>query len=226
MANPNVQLKTIVGLYDDLNDARNAVQELSQGGVRRDDINLVAHASAEEYSRYFDQEGRYNTAHGHTDTDSSASGAAAGAGVGAVIGALGGLVLGLSLIPIPGIGPIVAAGPLAAALTGAGVGAVVGGLLGALTGIGVPEEHAGYYAEGVRRGGSLVIVKTDASMLDNVSSILNRHNPVDVEQRVSTWRSSGWSGFDHSAQPYTPDMIAQERTSYGTTRGNASSRYF
>jgi hypothetical protein len=225
MANPNVQLKTIVGLYDDLNDARNAVQELAQAGVRRDDINLVAHASAEEYSRYFDTEGRYRSDGVDVDS-SSASGAAAGAGVGAIIGALGGLVLGLSLIPIPGIGPIVAAGPLASALTGAGVGAVVGGLIGALTGIGVPEEHAGYYAEGVRRGGSLVIVKTDATMLDNISTILNRHNPVDVEQRVSTWRSSGWSGFDQSAQPYTADMIAQERTSYGTMRGNASSRYF
>jgi uncharacterized membrane protein len=224
MANPNTQLKTIVGLYDDLNDARNAVQELSQAGIQRDNINLVAHASAEEYSRYFDKEGRYVSS--DDNVDSSASGAAAGAGVGAIIGALGGLVLGLSLIPIPGIGPIVAAGPLASALTGAGVGAVVGGLIGALTGIGVPEEHAGYYAEGVRRGGSLVIVKTDATMLDRVSSILNRHNPVDVEQRVTTWRSSGWSGFDSSAKPYNTDMIAQERASYGTARGNASSRYF
>lgn len=215
------QLKTIVGLYDNLSDARNAVQELGQAGIAREDINLVAHASARDFERYFDQEGRYVGA-----DDSSAESAAAGAGVGAIIGALGGLVLGLSLIPIPGIGPIVAAGPLAAALTGAGVGAVVGGLVGALTGIGVPEEHAGYYAEGIRRGGSLVIVKTDSTMLDRISSILNRHNPVDVEQRVSHWRQSGWSGFDASAKPYDVDMIARERDQYNTTNAGTGSRYF
>ena len=146
----DIQLKTVVGLFDNLSDARNAVHELHQGNFRRDDINLVAHAGAEEYGRYFSPEGSYVP---DAAAESTASGAAAGAGVGAILGALGGLVLGLSLIPVPGVGPIVAAGPLASALTGAGVGAIVGGLIGALTGVGVPEEHAGYYAEGVRRGG-------------------------------------------------------------------------
>lgn len=221
MANPNTQLKTIVGLYDDLGEARDAVRELVDAGFPRNDINLVAHAGAEEYQRHFDREGRYTGA-----DDSSAEGAAAGAGVGAIIGALGGLVVGLALVPIPGIGPIVAAGPLASALTGAGVGAVVGGLIGALTGVGVPEEHAGYYAEGVRRGGSLVIVKTDSSQLDHITAILNRHNPVDVEQRVSQWRNSGWSGYDANARPYDSDMIARERDQYSTTTPRSGSRYF
>jgi len=227
MARTELGLKTVVGLFDNLSDARDAVSELADVGINRSEINLVANASAEEYSRYFDKSGKYVT----TETDAGTSGAAAGAGIGAVLGGLGGLLVGMSLLPIPGIGPVVAAGPIGSALAtaavGAGLGAVAGGLIGALTDIGVPEEHAGYYTEGVRRGGSLVVVKTEASMLPRVTEILNRHNPIDVEQRVASWRSSGWKGYDKSARPYTVDEIMAERQSYANVnRSGWSSRSF
>ena len=104
-------------------------------------------------------------------------------------------LLGWALLAIPGIGPIVAAGPLVAALTGAGIGAVAGGLIGALTDVGVPEEEAGYYAEGVRRGGTLVTINAEDSMADQAIDILEDHNAVDVEQRASAWKQSGWTGY-------------------------------
>lgn len=227
MARTELGLKTVVGLFDNLSDARDAVSELVDAGLDRNEVNLVANASAEEYSRYFDQSGKYVT----TTTETETSGAAAGAGIGAVLGGLGGLLVGMSLLPIPGIGPVVAAGPIGSALAtaavGAGVGALAGGLIGALTDIGVPEEHAGYYTEGVRRGGSLVVVKTEATRLPRVTEILNRHNPIDVEQRVSSWRQSGWKGYDKSAKPYTVDDIAAERQSYAdVNRTGWSSRAF
>jgi uncharacterized protein (TIGR02271 family) len=78
-----------------------------------------------------------------------------------------------------------------AALTGAGVGAVAGGLIGALTTAGVPEEHARYYEEGVRRGGTLVTVSASDADADRVMDIMNRHNPVDIEERATEWRRTG-----------------------------------
>lgn len=209
MANTETSLKTIVGLYDQLSQARDAMAELTQAGVQRDSINLVAHASAEEYGRYFDGEGKYQDA-----PSGAVSSIATGAGAGAILGGIGGLVVGLSLIPIPGIGPIIAAGPLASAMAGAGIGAVVGGLIGGLTSIGVDEEHAGYYAEGVRRGGSLLVVKTDSHMQSRVTQILKRHEPVDIEQRVSRWRESGFTTYDSKQPAYDYDQIARERERY------------
>jgi uncharacterized protein (TIGR02271 family) len=131
---------------------------------------------------------------------------------------LGGLLVGLGALTIPGIGPVLAAGPLAAAvsgLVGAGVGAVAGaaagGLLGALVDMGIPEEQAGIYAEGVRRGGTLVTVETEDRDLDRVRDVMNRHDPVDIDERASQWRSSGWQGFDANAQPYQADQSMARR---------------
>jgi hypothetical protein len=104
---------------------------------------------------------------------------------------LGGLLVGLGALAIPGIGPVVAAGPLAAALSalaGAGAGAVAGGvtggLLGALMDLGVPRETAEYYAEGVRRGGNLVTINTADHMTNRAVEILNRHHPIDINEQA------------------------------------------
>lgn len=210
MATTDTSLKTIVGLYDQLSEARDTVAELSQAGIQQGNINLVAHASAEDYGRYFDREGKYQDAPAGDTT----SNVATGAGAGAILGGIGGLVVGLSLLPIPGIGPIIAAGPLASAMAGAGIGAVVGGLIGGLTSIGVDEEHAGYYAEGVRRGGSLVVVKTDSHLQSRVTEILKNHNPVDIEQRVSRWKESGFTSYDSKQPAYDHHQIASERERY------------
>ncbi|MCX6050789.1 MAG: hypothetical protein NT075_37345 [Chloroflexi bacterium] len=114
---------------------------------------------------------------------------AGGAVTGAVIGGVGGALLSLSALAIPGIGPVVAAGPLIAGLIGAGAGAAVGGLLGALTEAGVPEEEAGYYIEGVNRGGTLVSAAVDDQKVEEIVGIMQRHHPVDIHEQVETWRS-------------------------------------
>jgi len=190
--------KTVIGLFDSMHEARQVVQELIDNGFRSDDISLVAQ-----------HEGETITERGGDRT----SGVAVGAGAGAAVGGLGGLLVGLSALAIPGVGPVIAAGPIATTLAGAGLGAAAGGLLGALTDLGVPEEEAHYYAEGVRRGGALVTVDTDDHRADRAAEIMGRYGAIDVDERAAQWRQSGWTRFDPEAQPYraTAQTTAAER---------------
>ncbi len=190
---------TISALYDNRTDAVDAVRALQDNnGLMRDDISMVASDAAGEFREY----------HGR---DIPADDTLQGAASGALLGGAGGLLVGLAALAIPGIGPIVAAGPIAAAIAGAGIGAVTGGIIGALIDLGVDEEHAGYYAEGVRRGGTLVTVHVDESMADEVTDTLEAYDPVDLNSRVDRWREQGWTAYDPTAEPYSVDQIESER---------------
>jgi hypothetical protein len=206
--------KTVVALYDDRSEAEAAIRELQDNGFRREDISLAAS----------DTSRREGMDEGTGDTGNVAAGAIGGAGVGAVLGGIAGLVVGLGALAIPGIGPIVAAGPLAAALGGAGMGAVAGGLVGALVGLGIPQEEAEAYAEGVRRGSTLLTVRADDSMADLAANVMNRHNPVNVRQRTTEWRQGGWHGFDPNAGEYRRETTGgtyAERTYRSETTGTS-----
>ena len=192
---------TVSALYDNSTDASNAVRALTERGVRRDDISVVASDAAGEYAEY----------HGR---DMPADDTLEGAASGALIGGMGGLLIGLAAVAIPGIGPVIAAGPIATAIAGAGIGAATGGIIGALVDLGVDEDQAGYYAEGVRRGGTLVTVRVDEYMVNEVAQILEDYDPVDLEGRVDRWREEGWSRYDPNAEPYTVDQIRRDRVNY------------
>lgn len=198
--------KTIVGLYDEFNTAQRVVQDLVDSGFPRENISLLANNATGEFDRYESAERE----RGGGDV-STGEGAGIGAGIGAAVGGLGGLLMGLGLLAVPGVGPALAAGPIVSALTGAGIGALAGGLAGALVNMGVPEEEAGYYAEGVRRGGTLVVVDSSDEMTDRGRSIMTRYNPVDVQERSARWRERGWTGYDPNAKPYTAEEIRRER---------------
>ena len=90
-------------------------------------------------------------------------GATAGAGVGGVLGGVAGWLAGIGTLAIPGVGPLIAAGPIMAALGGAAVGASAGGITGALAGYGVPEYEAKRYEGRVSDGGILISVHTEDS---------------------------------------------------------------
>jgi len=151
------------------------------------------------------------------DAADDASGAATGAVTGGVVGGAAGLAASLMGLAIPGIGPIIAAGPIVATLSGAGVGAVAGGLIGGLTDMGVSKTDAEYYAESVRRGGALVTVRADDTRAERAAEIMREHGAVDIERRAEQWRQRGWTGWNDQAQPYTPDDIDRDRDLYGTT---------
>ncbi|HET8875461.1 MAG TPA: hypothetical protein VFO53_03950 [Casimicrobiaceae bacterium] len=152
---------------------------------------------------------------GVDDRVDDGSNAAAGAVTGGVVGGAAGLAASLMGLAIPGIGPIIAAGPIVSLLTGAGVGAVAGGLIGGLTDMGVSRPDAEYYAEAVRRGGALVTVRADDARADRAAEIMRSHGAIDIERRAEQWRERGWTGFDEKAQPYTPADLDRDRDLYG-----------
>ncbi|WP_428304356.1 general stress protein [Lacipirellula sp.] len=90
-------------------------------------------------------------------------GAATGAGTGAVLGGGLGWLAGIGALAIPGLGPLIAAGPIMAALTGAAVGGTIGGLTGALIGMGIPEYEAKRYEGKVKGGNALISVHSEDS---------------------------------------------------------------
>jgi len=200
---------TVVGVFNSVSDAQSAVRDLEGAGIARDHISLVANKNAVGYDT-MDAADRDKT-----------SDVVADAGIGAALGGVGGLLLSAAgAITIPVIGPILAAGPIAAALTGAGIGAATGGLIGALTESGIPEDEAKYYAEGVRRGDVLVTVRAEQGMADQVSDILDRNHAVNVEDRVSDWKNRGWSGYNTDANPYSDDELRRERDYYRSSGGS------
>ena len=197
-------IKTIIASFDGYPAAQQAMRDLMDNGYMACDIGIVASNSQKDVP--VDNGAPDDT--GHAASDSALTGG--------VVGGAAGLAASLAALAIPGIGPIIAAGPLVAMLSGAGAGAVAGGLLGALTDTGVPEEHANYYAEAVRRGGALVTVKVDESRADLASGILKANGAIDLHERVSRWREAGWDGWNPTALPYTAEEAERERRLYGT----------
>ena len=127
-------------------------------------------------------------------------GAATGAGTGIVLGGALGWMAGIGALAIPGVGPIVAAGPLAAALSGAAVGGTVGGVAGALVGLGIPEYQAKRYEGKLKEGGILISVHTEASEEVKVAKeLFERAGAKDI---ASTGESSVGQGSDVSPGRY------------------------
>jgi uncharacterized protein (TIGR02271 family) len=81
--------------------------------------------------------------------------------------------------------------------------------------LGVPQDEAGYYAEGVRRGGALVVVRASDADAELAAAIMERRSVVDYEERSARWRESGWTGFAEGATPYTAEEAERERAAYG-----------
>lgn len=154
---------TTVGIFSNLDNAAQAVDEICASGFRIDDVSVIAQDS-ERVQEIADR------------TETSAGNAAVkGAGAGAAVGGLAGLLLGVTAVTIPGVGPLLAAGPLAALIGGAATGAVVGGIIGALTSMGFSEEEAEEYRERIREGDVLLAVSTDHESEESAEAILQSH---------------------------------------------------
>ena len=99
-------------------------------------------------------------------------------------------------------------------MSGLGIGAVTGGMIGALTDIGVPDVDAQIYADGLRRGGTIVLVNPANDRDDLAVEILNRHQPVDLKGRVDEWQANRFQGFNEGAEAFAfskPEKPYHER---------------
>lgn len=185
---------TVSALYDSPQAAAAVVRDLKIAGIPEEDISLICAP---------DTAGGTPPREDHRDDILADAGA--GAAVGAGLGGAGGLIAGLGLITIPGLGPVIAAGWLAATAAGAAAGAAVGGaaggLIGALMDDGIAHEDAEIYAEAVKRGGALVVARVPNLRLDAARDILDTQPSVDVEARRTSFKDEGWTGFD----PDVPD---------------------
>ena len=190
--------KTLTRSYDSYASAKAVVGELKAAGYTDSEISLMAHR--------------------HANDDSIMDGVATGAGVGAVAGGAAGLLTGLGLMAIPGVGPVVAAGWLAAtavgAIAGGATGAAAGGIIDALVDSGVDRDEAPVYAETVRRGGSVVSVRTSDERATEAAAIMDRAAPVDITARREVYEGAGWRTYDPAAAPYSETEIEAERRRY------------
>jgi stress response protein YsnF len=191
--------KVVTALYDSFDTAQKTVDALISAGFARERISMVANDASRTYSAHLE---------GYETTPDDVKG-----GEGARFGAIAGALIGLGALLIPGIGPVVAGGPLIAALVGGGVGAVAGGVTGGITAslvkLGVDEDNAEFYAEGIKRGGAFVAVETSDEQADEAVDVLENYNPADINTRISEWRETGWTGFNPDV-PYTPSTTTND----------------
>lgn len=185
----------VVAVFDDRDDAQDAINELRRAGFPAEEISVVAR----------DRDTAGAIAH-DTGTEAGA-GAATGALAGGLLGGVAGWLVGIGALAIPGVGPIIAAGPIAAALGGAALGAAGGGLIGALTGAGIPEEEARYYDTEFQRGGIVVTVRAPGRYGEALS-VMREYGGRDASMTgttASTWEST------------SPKFRSSYESQYGTS---------
>ncbi len=159
--------KTVIGVFDHTDQAEKAADELQRRGFHREEISIVTKEG-----------GRRGGDRGGDDTDSlTGSDVGGGVATGGAIGGAAGLLAGVGALAIPGIGPVIAAGPIAAALSGA----VTGGLAGGLIDWGIPEESGRRFEEEVKSGKVVAMVKADDHKVREAENIFRRHGAKEVE---------------------------------------------
>jgi len=149
----------VIGVFKSLRDAEQAVTQLRQQGFTNEEINIVSKNAEKGDKKYVDDD------------------ISDGALTGGTLGGIGGLIIGAGALAIPGIGPIVAAGPIAAALSGAFAGGIAGGLID----WGIPVEVSQHYEREIVEGGTLAVIRTDSQKINQAAQILRQNGAKDVE---------------------------------------------
>ncbi len=206
---------SVFGIYPSRANAEEAVDALRTAGFRAEDISAL----------FPDNQGSKDFA--HEKNTKAPEGATTGGTTGAVTGGVLGWLAGIGALAIPGVGPLIAAGPIMAALAGAGIGGVTGGLIGALVGMGIPEYEAKRYEGRVKEGGILLSVHCDSSdWVSRAKDILHRTGAEDVASAGEA--SADYAKHDHpvartaSAMDREVSRDIDEVTDTRTTRTTGS----
>jgi stress response protein YsnF len=196
--------KTIVALYDHRSEAETASRDLQAAGFETSAVEILSHSDLSSGG----WSGSDTTGLGTTTGDSS-------------VGAAGGMArtdLSTGYVASPNTVPGTGMGAGMGSTTGGITGTTGSGILTRLSGWGIPNQDAQVYAEGVRRGGSLLKLRLDEEDVDRAMEVLERGNVVDVEERSAAYRNSGWTGFDESADYYDDSSADEERLRYSPGR--------
>jgi hypothetical protein len=166
MSSKNV---AVFGIYATPGTAEAAVDHLLANGFTNSAISVLL--PDDESTRAF----------AHEKSTKAPEGTATGVTTGGVVGGTLGLLAGIGALAIPGVGPLIAAGPIMATLAGVGVGGAVGGVVGALVGMGIPEYEAKRYEGAVKDGGTLLSVHCDTSeQVDAAKASLKQTGARDI----------------------------------------------
>ncbi len=161
---------TVIGVFKSESQAEKAVGEVRQRGLATEDVSIIAREAGRERGGRGREERGGGMRMGGQDVSE-------GVATGGVLGGAAGLLAGAGAMTIPGIGPILAAGPIAAALSGA----VTGGIAGGLVDYGIPAERGRHYEEQVKQGNIVAVARTRQDRTDEVAQIFRRNGAVDVE---------------------------------------------
>ncbi len=178
MATKNFERNAVVGVFENGEDARRAIDELHRAGFTDNEIGIISHdRSGTTRDAIKDERGSYAE-------EGAMTGAVAGAGLGAA------WAIGIAAGMLPAIGPVIAGGTLAAILASAGLGAAAGGIAGTLVGMGIPEEEAEYYESEFQAGRTIVTVR--ASQRYNEAAGIIRHNNGHTQERTGDFTRANW----------------------------------
>lgn len=167
MKGGNIVVSTVIGVFKESESAEKAVKTLRDKGFNENEISIIARDEGKTVKRDMEVGGDLGGAENIGD----------GTAWGGALGGIAGLLAGVGALAIPGIGPIVAAGPLAGALSGAVTGGVAGGLID----LGIPEERGQEYEQQLKSGGILAVIETSEDKISEASQILRRNGATDVE---------------------------------------------
>jgi hypothetical protein len=179
------QNTAVYGLYPDQVTVSEALEALQEAGFRNTDISVLfpENSGTKDF--------------GHEKHSKAPEGAVAGAGTGAIVGGALGWLAGMGMLglsAIPALNPVLAAGPVAVALSGIGLLGTVGGLAGAAVGSASPEYEAKRYRGRVRRAGVLLSVHCDdAAWVKRARQVLERTGARGISAATEAWADYGAS---------------------------------
>lgn len=200
------QYRRAVGVFRSRRDAENALNTLRDSGFSMDRISVLAkHVDRNDEIAGVNIQDR-DQMKNRGDNEAS-EGAGIGAVAGTALGGVGGLLVGLEALIIPGVGPFLAAGTVATTLAGAGIGAAAGAIVGALTGLGIPEEDAKVYDKRVSQGDYLVMVEGTQSEIDRAGSLLGNRG-------LENWNVYDMAQSDRANISTSPAPMNQQPASY------------
>lgn len=186
---------TVNGLFDNRDDASEAVRDIKAAGIPNEEISIVT-------NKIDGQSAQRSSGDRTVDNNMAESGVGDGAVIGGVLGGGAGLLAGLGAIVIPGLGPLLGVGWLITTAIGAAVGASGGGLIGALVGAGVDNDDAQVYVDRIKGGGTLVSVRVPDADVAAVEAIMLKYKGMDRD-RMAARRDMTGAPIDRTVETRT-----------------------